>query len=72
MKSVAYSSQRNFTGQLDFCNWLSDYINLIIYINSIISGSNPKHKNFTLKRLVGLSDYLSRGRGLNPRHFHKF
>ena len=24
IKSVAYSSQRSHTGQLDFCNWLAD------------------------------------------------
>ena len=24
IKSVAYSSQRSQTGQLDFCNWLAD------------------------------------------------
>ena len=24
IKSVAYSSQGNRTGQLDFCNWLAD------------------------------------------------
>ena len=24
IKSVAYSSQGNHTGQLDFCNWLAD------------------------------------------------